>query len=250
MLDARNIVIKLVEQLGSATSWAGGKLGEEIKRRFGVDVPEKIDGVLRELLWSFQSGAMTGLDVDGAGDRWGWLNKTLVLVSGATGGFAGLTGLLWDLPITTTLIMRSVADIARDFPGEDLTADDTKRACIEVFAFGNPLSDDDEADLGYWTARAGLSHATIELLVKQVAARFSVVVSEKLLAQAVPVIGALSGAGLNFAFIDYYQEMARVHFAVRGVERRAVDPSAVRPCFSAIVREIQSRRRPGGAGKT
>ena len=63
------------------------------------------------------------------------------------------------------------------------------------------------------------------------------------MAQAVPVIGAGAGAALNYAFIDYYQEMARVHFMIRSVERRSPDPSAVRACFSAIVREIQSRRR-------
>ncbi len=42
----------------------------------------------------------------------------------------------------------------------------------------------------------------------------------------------------------YYQEMARVHFAVRAVERRAPDQSAVRPCFTAVVRSVRSEERP------
>lgn len=250
MLDARGIVMKIVESLGEAISWGSGQVQDLIKEKFGVDVLEKIQDIIQDLLWDFQSGAMTGLDADGAGDRWEWFHKAVVVASGVSGGFFGLPGLLWDLPITTANIMRSVADIARSFPGEDIKGDDTKKACIEVFATGSPMSEDDEADLGYWAARAGLSHAGIELVIKNVAARFGVVVSEKIMAQAVPIAGAAAGGALNYAFIDYYQEMARVHFMIRGVERRAPDPSAVRPCFAAIVREIRSRRKIGGSKVT
>ncbi len=38
-------------------------------------------------------------------------------------------------------------------------------------------------------------------LISQIAARFSIVVSEKIAAQAVPFVGALGGAGVNYAFI-------------------------------------------------
>jgi hypothetical protein len=47
-----------------------------------------------------------------------------------------------------------------------------------------------------------------------------VVVTQKLAAQAVPVIGALGGAAVNYAFIDHFQEVARAHFVVRKLERR------------------------------
>ena len=247
MLDARNIVMKIIESLGEATSWVGGQVQDALKEKFGLDVSEKIQEITQDLLWNFQSGAMIGLDADGPGDRWEWFHKAVVVASGVSGGFFGLRGLLWDLPITTANIMRSVADIARSFPGEDIKSDDTKRACIEVFAIGSPMSEDDEADLGYWAARAGLGHAGIELVIKTVAARFGVVVSEKMMAQAVPIAGAATGGALNYAFINYYQEMARVHFMIRGVERRAPDPSAVRPCFATIFREIRSRRQIGGS---
>jgi len=36
----------------------------------------------------------------------------MVLVSGAVGGFFGLPGLIVELPISTTLMLRSIADIA------------------------------------------------------------------------------------------------------------------------------------------
>jgi hypothetical protein len=46
------------------------------------------------------------------------------------------------------------------------------------------------------------------------------VITQKLAAQAVPVIGALSGAAVNYAFLDHFQEVARAHFVVRKLERR------------------------------
>lgn len=246
LLDARNVVIKIAESLGDVASWAGGHVADAVKEKLGFDVTEKIQSITNDLLWNFQNGSMLGLDKDGAGDRWEWLHKTVVVASGLSGGYFGLPGLLWDLPITTVNIMRSIADIARAYPDEDITADDTKRACIEVFALGSPLSDDDEAERGYWAARVGLSHASVELLIKTVAARYGIVISEKVMAQSVPVLGAIGGGALNYAFIDYYQEMARVHFAVRAVERRTSDPSSLRPCFSAVVRAVREERKISG----
>jgi hypothetical protein len=40
-----------------------------------------------------------------------------------------------------------------------------------------------------------------------------------LAAQALPVIGALGGAAVNYAFIQHFQEVARGHFTVRRLER-------------------------------
>ena len=69
--------------------------------------------------------------------------------------------------------------------------------------------------------------------------------SQKYLTQAVPLIGAAAGGTLNYVFMDYYQQMARVHFTLRELERRH-DPDAVRACFDSLVRQepgATSRRR-------
>jgi len=55
--------------------------------------------------------------------------------------------------------------------------------------------------------------------IAQVASRFGTVVTQKLAAQAIPVIGAVGGAAVNYAFIEHFQEVARGHFAVRRLER-------------------------------
>ena len=44
-------------------------------------------------------------------------------------------------------------------------------------------------------------------LIAQIASRFGVVVTRKLAAQAVPVIGALGGAAVNYAFIDHFKRL-------------------------------------------
>ena len=57
-------------------------------------------------------------------------------------------------------------------------------------------------------------------LITQVASRFGTVVSQKAAAQTIPVIGALGGAAVNYAFIDHFQSVARGHFTVRRLERK------------------------------
>ena len=37
--------------------------------------------------------------------------------------------------------------------------------------------------------------------------------------QALPVIGALGGAAVNYAFMEHFQDVARGHFTVRRLER-------------------------------
>ena len=57
-------------------------------------------------------------------------------------------------------------------------------------------------------------------LITQVAGRFGLVVTQKAAAQTIPVIGALGGAAVNYAFIDHFQSVARGHFTVRRFERK------------------------------
>jgi len=49
---------------------------------------------------------------------------------------------------------------------------------------------------------------------------FSIQVSEKAAAQAVPAIGAAGGAIINPLFIDQFQDMTYGHFIIRRLERK------------------------------
>ncbi|MDT7828694.1 EcsC family protein [Pricia sp. S334] len=163
--------------------------------------------------------------------------KAIVTSSGVLGGAFGATAFAVDLGLTTKMMMRSIMDIARS-EGEDLEALDTQLACLQVFALGGKSKHDDSLDTGYFATRLALNAAvkgsTSKLvegflvgasqpmlrLLAVVASRFSIQVSEKFVAQAVPVIGAVGGGAINLAFIRHFQSMAHAHFAIRRLERQ------------------------------
>jgi hypothetical protein len=166
-----------------------------------------------------------------------WWHKLAVVATGAGGGAFGLPALAIELPISTTIMLRSIADIARS-EGEDLRCPDVRLQCVQVLALGGNTKSDDGTESGYFAARAALAKSISEAaahltkkglsqhgapaivrLISQVASRFSIVVSEKAAAQAVPLVGAFGGAALNSLFIDHFQDMGRGHFIVRRLER-------------------------------
>lgn len=146
--------------------------------------------------------------------------QAAVTVSGVVGGFAGLAGLLPDITFTTMTIMREIARIARE-EGEDLSSQDARRACLEVFALrAFPVgASDDESELGYFSARAMLRGRPVVMLVSEVASHYGLGLSRKLAVQLMPVAGALCGASLNVAFLAHYRALARAHFTIRRLER-------------------------------
>jgi len=176
-------------------------------------------------------------------------------------GAFGFAALFIELPVSTTIMMRAVADVARS-EGFDLSEFSTRQACLEVFALGGNSPRDDASETGHYLAR-GFTHDVVRQLsaelagrvvtgrdltlgvapkeagkllakmVEKVAARFGVVVTEKFAAQAVPIVGAAAGATLNTMFTDYYQDMARGHFIVRRLERKYGE-DVVRACYDRV----------------
>lgn len=167
-------------------------------------------------------------------NRW---HKLAVATTGGVGGFFGFTGLAIEIPITTTIMMRSIADIARS-QGESVNDVETKLACMEVLALGGKSKADDSTESGYYVTRALMARSMAEaaefitkkgfveegapILIKfiaKISSRYGIQISEKVAAQAVPVVGAIGGASLNTLFIDHFQDMAKGHFMVRKLER-------------------------------
>jgi hypothetical protein len=157
--------------------------------------------------------------------------------TGAFGGAFGLAALPLELPLSTAILMRSIAEIARE-EGEDLSVPTGALACVEVFALGGEEKEV-AFESGYFAVRAVLAKSVSESagfiasqglgaqsapalvrLMTQIAARFGVIVSEKAAAQAAPLLGAIGGAAVNAAFAAHFQTLARGHFIVRRLERR------------------------------
>ncbi|MFC3174995.1 EcsC family protein [Novosphingobium bradum] len=178
------------------------------------------------------------------GERW---HKVASGVSGAIGGAGGLATTAADLAATTTLIMRSIQQIAAGY-GEDIATEEVRLQCLAVFGFGGPLTEDDDVETGLYGVRIALATGrTLEAALKLIVPRFGMMVSEKVLAQAAPILGAVAGATINPIFTAYYQDMAHVHFRLRRLEGQH-DPEQVRACFERIVRsqrEANAKRKRG-----
>ncbi|WP_242340934.1 MULTISPECIES: EcsC family protein [unclassified Anaeromyxobacter] len=182
-------------------------------------------------------------------------HRAAVIASGALGGALGAATLAIELPFSTTLMLRSIADHARA-QGEDLSELRVRLECLGVFAMGGRAASDDAAEAGYFAVRVALSQAVaraaeqlgaramgdlaaersapaVARLVGLIAQRFGTQVAQKTVAQLVPIVGALAGAGINSVFIQHYQKTAWGHFTVRRLER-SYGADEVRRAYEAI----------------
>lgn len=230
LLENPGIAAKISNLLGTPIEKGFQNLPENWKEKIGA-ITEK------SLLKATEAAVLTMKEnvIDKPSNNW---HKVAVATSGGVGGFFGFTALAIELPLTTTIMLRSIADIARSH-GESIDEEESKRACLEVFAFGGNSKKDDATESGYFATRAMLAKTvaeTIEYLGKKTAAekatpalmkfiavisqRFGIIVSEKAAAQTLPVIGAAGGALINTLFIDHFQDMANGHFIVRKLGRK------------------------------
>ena len=159
----------------------------------------------------------------------------------------GLASLAVELPITTVLILRGISDQARLY-GHDLNELETRLECLMVFTMGVPetsalageptgdqksinrylmtratfmgLMREAVAVAGAFTTKGLASGPILSRLVAKVAEKFQVRVSQKFLAESVPLVGAIGGGALNYAFTDFFVTAARFHFGIRALEKK------------------------------
>jgi hypothetical protein len=226
LLESGGLVVRVAETLGRPL--------EAGLERLPAKARDAIQGVTRTALDQALEVALGTLAVKrrGASER---LHKAAAATTGAVGGFFGLGGLPVELPLTTVVMLRSIADIARS-EGQDLSRPETRLACLEVFALGGG-GGERAAETGYYAVRTALSQALSEAarhiaqhglsregapvlvrMVAAIAARFGVVVEQKVALGSVPFLGAVTASLINTLFIDHFQKRARGHFIVRRLE--------------------------------
>jgi hypothetical protein len=238
-LDALGRAVKLLENPGLAArlaNYAGVPLEALFKRlpaSAGNAVRQSVSVALERCL----DMALYRIDGGFRFLRSTRMSKVAVAASGAAAGAFGIAALAAELPVTTALMLRSIAQIARA-EGEDVTSPEGRVNCLEVLALGGHAGEDDQAEIGYFAVRAALAQevtAAIRFLntasaresapvlirlLESIGARFGIVVSEKAAAGAIPAIGALGSATVNVLFMDHFQGMAKGHFAIRRLERK------------------------------
>ena len=227
ILEGESFAMRLMRLFGGQARLIGRALPAPARKAIALATDAALKTALRVALRSLKTSAGTK-----PRNR---LHQAAAAGAGALGGAFGIAATAVELPVSTTILLRSIAEIARE-NGEDLADPEAGLACLNVLAFGG------EGEAGrsrYYDTRDQLAHGLAGvnfMLVKQglaaelsplltpylsrLGARFGVAVTEKLAAQAVPVIGAVGGAAVNAAFAQHFQAMARGHFAVRRLERK------------------------------
>lgn len=228
-LEGKSFVARLTEITGEPLTQLMKRLPEPVSRQINQAVQRTLYRALNVALHKMDSGVPEPPPV---------LFQVASGFTGGVSGFFGMGALALELPLTTTLMLRSIAGIAVRH-GEKLSQPASRLACLEVFALGPQKKHGLSGETTYYASRAFLartvSQAAQNLLERQVAggsapvivdlvtsigSRFGVVVSEKLAAVSIPVVGAMGGAAVNLAFMQHFQQLARAHFLIRQLERR------------------------------
>ncbi len=177
------------------------------------------------------------------------IHRAMTTFTGAAGGIVGLPALAIELPVTTVLILRAISDQARLF-GHDLQDLETRLECLMVFTMGvsdgDGMSMHEKTTASYFATRASFvaimrraattasAFSAKELLrsvekgtnpifvklIAGVAEKFQIRVSQKFIAEGMPLIGAIGGGVLNYAFTDFFVTTARFHFGIRALEKK------------------------------
>ncbi len=243
LLENPGIAAKITNFIGTPIEKGLSLLPENWNKNIG-------DITQTALLKASDAAIFTMKDIPGEASSNIW-HKLGVAVSGGVGGFFGISAIAIELPISTSIMLRSIADVARS-EGESISTIETKLACLEVFALGGNSASDDGTESGYYAVRAALAKSVADAskflasktltdngapvlirFIAKIAERFGIQVTEKAAAQAIPAIGAAGGAIINTIFIDHFQDMARGHFIVRRLERKH-DKEAIEKLYAEL----------------
>ncbi len=258
-LDSPSLMLKLSNLLGKPIELMQRQLPEKAQAYLTKTVEKSLHTALRVAVFTIGSEAK-------ARTSWGaivhqskvsgWAHTAGVAATGAVGGFFGLAALPLELPVSTTVIMRGISSAASEW-GFDIKDASVQLQCIYVFTLGTAEPGSIEkspyltsrlafskvireaaAYVGQYSARelfAALEKGAASVFTRfiaQVAARFEIAVTEKLLASAIPIAGAVGGAAINAAFCDYYVSAARFHFGLIHLEKLH-GAAAVQKAFQA-----------------
>jgi len=248
-LERRRLAVRVA-------NYAGRPLDSALKRFPGMN--GAVHRALRSAIWHCLSIAIASQSEEAFVPS-PWRARMLTGVSGGLGGLFGAAALPVELPFTMTMMLRGVADIARD-NGEDLKSLEPRLACLQVFALGGRNADAGGA-IGYYAARAALTKLTADVManlvertvldasapvvarmVTEIVSRFGLVLSERAAAGAIPLLGAIGGASINVIFTDHFERLAHGHFTLRRLERE-YGGDAVRDNYVTILNRPDRQRR-------
>jgi hypothetical protein len=246
-------VAKGLAMLGEPIERLQNRLPEKAKAKISAATKTAIEKALIAAITTLPNEITlnpndTSVQHEARGIRSSWIHKGTSSITGAIGGFFGLAALPVELPITTTVILRGILDQAQ-LAGHNIADIETRLECLMVFTMGATPKDEGATETGYFAARISLTQAiraassqvagisvkelmmaldkgaapAVVRLIAQVAQAFEIRVTQKLVGELLPILGAVGGSAVNYAFADFYCRAARYHFGVRALEKKYGD---------------------------
>src|ERR1700722_9773890 len=191
LLEHPGLAARLTDLVGKPVELIGRALPAAASRAIATATAKGLEAALKVALRTMQRTPHAGSQL---------LHKALATASGAAGGAFGLATLPIELPVSTIIMLRSIADIARS-EGEDISEPEPALSCVQVFALGGRVGSANAPESGYFAARGMLAKSVTEAarfiaergvieegapvlvrFIAQVASRFGVVVTQKVAA--------------------------------------------------------------------
>ena len=143
---ADGIAVNLLNRVGASAESALDRLPVPMRQTLAEAVERALSGAMYAAEWSRRI----------VPNQQPWVYITLATATGAAGGLGGLPTSLIEIPVTTTMILRAIQEVAAR-EGFDPTAENVKFDSIRVLSAAGPLDEDDGADLGFFSMRLALN---------------------------------------------------------------------------------------------
>ena len=212
-LEHPGFAARLANMVGKPIELIGDALPTPVRHTISTATTKALQSALKVALRTMQ-------DSPHAGSR--LVHKVLATASGAAGGAFGLVTLPLELPA------RRPSQRLPEARAKILPTPKRHSHVSRSSALGERAGSTDASESGYFAVRNILAKSVAEAarfvaergvieegaqivirFISQVASRFGVVLTQKFAAQALPVVGALGGASVNYLFIEHFQETAQ-----------------------------------------
>ncbi len=247
-LDNPGFAIRAMNVLGQPLDAMQKKLPESVRDKIGEIVQKALQTALIAAIGTVHKKGDRPIHWQGtlaSSRKTGRLHTATVAVTGAVGGLFGLLALPVELPLSTTMMLRGISEVAAQW-GMDLDDPNVQLQCLYVFTLGSMSSTDHgDMDSNYLSSRlafeqmiraasaymakssakeilrafdTGAAPALMKLMAR-IARSFELALTEKIMVESVPLLGAIGGATINALFCDYFVEAARYHFGLLHLEK-------------------------------
>lgn len=246
-LENPNLLSRIANSIGKPIEFLHESLPEKAQKNISALVKKSLAKALEVAIGTTRESVFDG-DFNAAiklGSTDSKLHTAGAATAGGIAGFFGPAALVLELPITTTIMLRSIAEQASSFGFSLSSGNEIKLECLTIFNYGsNRSKGDDQMESAYFSTREAFNvliknavgfvstHSAKEVLraiekgtapelvklIGRIAATFEVAVTEKLVAESIPVLGAAGGALINGAFCDHFSKVAHYHFGLRRLE--------------------------------